>query len=438
MGRRSRAGHAALVPPRLWTGGGQDLQGPAADYVHHNDLWSSVDGRTWVQVAPDGPASATRWGGCGAVDGFVEFAGRMWLVGCARYDEVGGHQTVAEVWSTTDGVDWQRHADPPWAGKIWHNVVVWDDRLWALFGYTNGDIANGWPQDNSKEAWYSDDGETWFPAVAPDNPVPGSHAQGVAVTEDALWYVGGNHTFGSSAGEERGIWRMVRFEGPEVSAWSDRGALGLTATASGRSRPIWLADGFGTSAPGMYFDGSYDVLALAEPDVQANGRTVIWVARMPEQRPPWNWEETYAPLGTLLGGVDQTYPNSSIGISGGSLVMVNREAGQGEAGEPLWSRFEAGEGLQEGPGDVRLVGLRHSADGVVTPLFGADDATTGQADYTTPRSYSRIGGSLDDGYYGPNTRFSGTLGALIVLPYAADEPTIADIAEWARGRFGAR
>ena len=84
----------------LWTGGGQSLLGPEEEYVHYNDLWRSDDGEHWTQIAADAPASETRWAGCGMTDGFVEFRGEMWLVGCARYQEVAGHALSNEVWST--------------------------------------------------------------------------------------------------------------------------------------------------------------------------------------------------------------------------------------------------------------------------------------------------------------------------------------------------
>lgn len=225
---------------RLWTGGGQTLLGPEADYVFHNDLWVSDDGRTWTQVladTPEGAGSETRWAGCSALDGLVEWRGEMWLVGCARYYEAAGHELIREVWSSPDGMAWRRHPTPPWQGKIWHNALVWDDRLWILFGYTYGDTTLGWPQDNSKEAWFTDDGDHWTSATWPDSPVPGSHAQGVAATGDALWLVGGNHTFlDSGEGVDRSIWRMQPRRGLAVSSWRSRG-LELEASATDDARP---------------------------------------------------------------------------------------------------------------------------------------------------------------------------------------------------------
>lgn len=163
--------------------------------------------------------------------------------------------------------------------------------------------------------------------------------------------------------------------------------------------------------------------------------------RAPSYLPlPFDWEETYAPIGTVVGGVDNVYPNSSIGLSGGAVVMVNREEGSGPAGEPLWARAFGGAGLQEGPGEVRLAGLSHAPGGEVTVwVDGLGAAASGTASYETPRAWSRVGGSLDgDGYYGPHTRFAGTLGAVLILPQAIDADLAARIHTWARGRFGAR
>lgn len=44
---------------------------------------------------------------------------------------------------------------------------------------------------------------------------------------------------------------------------------------------------------------------------------------------------------------------------------------------------------------------------------------------------------MEDGYYGPNTRFEGTLGAVLVVPEVLDAATIDRVQAWAQGRFGA-
>lgn len=424
----------------LWMAGGQDLFGYPDDYVHHNDVWRTEDGVHWTEVVGDAPPSETRWAGCGVLDGLVEFHGEMWLVGCARErEDAVGHSMSNEVWSTTDGAAWRRHADPPWVGKIWPNVVVWDDKLWILFGYTYGDPANGWSAGNANEAWYSEDGETWR-SLPPDAPVPGSHAQGVAVTGDALVLAGGNYTFGFGDGLDASVWRLVPHRGAAVDAWTDRGAMGLVVSAAGDARPLIVPDAFGPGAPGVHFDGSRTVLALASGvDTHPDGWTALWVARAPYMPAPWGWEEAYAPLGTVLGGpIDYGWlPRSSVGLSGGQVALVNRDDALGPYGESLFSRLTGGDGLQDdGAGDVHLAGVTQDADGTVQVwVDGARAGAPTPADHGSPRGWSRIGGSLDDSYYGPNTRLAGTLGAVIVLPGAADDVQMARIDAWARGRF---
>ncbi|MEQ1564992.1 MAG: IPT/TIG domain-containing protein [Myxococcota bacterium] len=423
---------------KLWMVGGQDLFGYPSEYTYHNDVWSSEDGVNWTEVASDAPASDTRWAGCGVLDGLVEFQGELWLVGCARYrDDAVGSSMSNEVWSTTDGVTWRRHADPPWAGKIWPNVVVWDDQLWILFGFTYGDSANGWPTANATEVWRSADGETWT-ALPHDSPVPGSHAQGVGVTPDALVLAGGNYSFGFGDGPDKSVWRLVPVRGRVVRTWTDRGAdaVELTASAVG---PLAVDDGFGPGSAGLWFDGSDAVLARVEAELLPDGVTALWVARAPHLPAPWGWQETYAPLGTVLGGpVDSGWmPRSSIGLSDGAVALVNLSDGVGSYGEPLWTRVTGGAGLQEGVGEVHLAGLTHAVDGTVQVYVdGAPAGSPVFAEYgAVPRGWSRVGGSLDDPYYGPNSRFAGTLGALIVLPEAVDPESVARIADWARGRF---
>lgn len=426
---------------KLWMVGGQDLLGDPAVYTFHNDVWNTEDGVHWTQIAADGPASDTRWAGCGVLDGLVEFRGEMWLVGCAleREDAVG-HSMSNDVWSTVDGVTWTLHAEPPWVGKIWPNVLVWDDKLWILFGYTYGDPANGWTAGNANEAWYSEDGETWS-SLRPDAPVPGSHAQGVAVTDDFLLYAGGNYSYGFGAGVDKSVWRLVKFRGEAVGAWVDRGEDALTVTAqSDDRRPVRVPDAFGEGSPGLQFDGSTSMLALDTPDEQPDGRSVFWVARAPYLPLPWGWVENYDPICTMVGGpIDYGWvPRSSVGLSGGQVTLVNLDDELGVYGEPLWTRVSGGEGLQEGPGEVRMAGLSHAADGTVQVwVDGVAEGAPEVADYSIARAWSRLGGGFDDNYEGPNSRFAGTVGAVLVLPEAADADTVARIHEWARGRFGA-
>ncbi len=426
---------------KLWMVGGQDGLGDPAEYVYHNDVWNTDDGVHWTQVAADAPASPTRWAGCGVLDGLVEFRGRMWLVGCARErsDSVG-HAMSSEIWSTTDGVTWTRHADGPWVGKIWPNVVVWDDRMWILFGYTKGDAANGFPQGNANEAWYSDDGETW--TVLPlDAPVPGSHAQGVAARDDALLLAGGNYTFGGAGIFDKSVWRLVPKRGVEVTAWRDRGTAALAvAPPEVGNAPVRVDDAFGPGRPGLEFDGSRSFLALpaGTHDAHPDGLSVFWVARAPYSPAAIGWSQVYTPATTVVGGeIDGGYPRTSVGFTNGRLVAMSRGVGVDELGSPRWAVATAGDELQRGPGEPHLAGMTLAADGTIgLDVDGAEVGAPVSAPFDLAPAWSRIGAGIDGAGEGPLNRFAGSLGAVVIVPTALDATTRAKLHGWAQGRFG--
>jgi hypothetical protein len=134
----------------------------------------------------------------------------------------------------------------------------------------------------------------------------------------------------------------------------------------------------------------------------------------------------------------QSVPLSSIGLSDGQVVSMNREQELGEFGEFIYTRVAAGEGLQHGPGEVRMAGMTHATDGTMQVwVDGEAVPTDGSSGYASPRMWTRIGGGSDGSYYGANSRFAGTLGAVIVLPEVADAPTVARMRAWAQGRFAA-
>jgi hypothetical protein len=126
-----------------------------------------------------------------------------------------------------------------------------------------------------------------------------------------------------------------------------------------------------------------------------------------------------------------------VGLSDGAVVAHSMNTELGPSGETVWTRHAAGAGLQEGPGQVRFAGVTQTGDGSVRAwIDGAPaDAVSAPANVLAP-SWTQIGGGMTDGYYGPNTRFAGTLGAIVILPSAAEAAAVDRIHRWARGRFG--
>lgn len=441
----------------LWTVGGQSVNGDLDMVEHHNDVWRTEDGVTWEQVADDAPASATRWAGCGVLDGLVEFRGEMWLVGCARERaDAVGHSVSNEVWSTDDGVSWTRHADPPWTGKIWHNVLVWQDRLWILFGFTYGDSERGLPIGNSNEVWYSDDGETWR-ALPFDAPVPGSHAQGIAARDDQLLYAGGNYTFGFGAGEDKSAWRLVPVLGDDVTEWADRGELGMELRVPATPEtlatpPLRMPSAFGHGRAGLHFDGSTSLLALldaegaevvdtanSDPTPATTGFSIFVAARTPYSPAPYGWVENFNPASTIVGSAWP--PRSSLGLMNGQLHYVNQREGLDENGSNTWDILDLS-GPSPSPllqgdlgGHVHQLSVVHRADGTVLGLVDGEATVPQPSDFSDVLGWSRIGGGIDGAGEGPYNRFAGTLGAVVIVKRALAPAELERLREWALGRF---
>ncbi len=435
---------------RLWTAGGQSVAANLDDVVYHNDVWVSDDGEQWTQVAADAPASSTRWAGCGVVDGLVEFHDELWLVGCARERaDAVGHSMSNEVWSSRDGVSWRRHVDPPWTGKIWSNVVVWQQRLWVLFGYTYGDLVHGLPPGNANEVWFSDDGETWD-HLPFDLPTPGSHAQGIAVTDDALVYAGGNYSFGFGAGEDKSVWRLSPVHGAPVTTWSDRGGLGFVARVpvadpTGATAPLLVADAF-AGAAGVVFDGSRDLLALVDdagvdvvdaPASDSDGFTVFAAVRSPVSPAPFEWLELYNPASTIVGNVWP--PRSALGLHNGSAHYMNRRDDVAADGSLQWDvvPLHPRADLQgERGGTLHTIAVVHSRDGRVVGVVDGDVHDGGVSDFGSALGWSRLGGGVDGATEGTANRFAGAIGAVVVVHEALPLDDVQRLHQWALGRFG--
>ncbi len=180
---------------KLWLMGGQRIEmrvsspWPGAPAQVFNDVWSSTDGATWTETPTVGPMWAPR----GLVDNAVSFNGRMWLIGGGTYEDPGvgieWRDFYNDVWSTADGAHWEKVPElAPFKAREYHNVAVFDGRLWVIGGYDT---------DNSGEAWYTTDGRNWYNGSKAD--FAPRHAASVWVYNGDM-YIGAGNTF------EAGVW----------------------------------------------------------------------------------------------------------------------------------------------------------------------------------------------------------------------------------------
>jgi hypothetical protein len=210
----NRYGHYTIAyNNKLWIMGGQTMLGTPTTF--YNDVWNSSDGISWTQVTAHAP-----WVPRGLFQGSVEFNGRMWLIGGGTYErpDYPTRLYYNDVWSSTDGINWtEATAAAPWAGREYHSLGVFDNKMWVMVGY-NGNIGG-----NLGDVWYSSDGASWTQQAS----IPGlvRHAATLFVYNDHMYLVAGSHV-GSSPTND--VWRLDKIGTPEPATVSLLVCAGLS------------------------------------------------------------------------------------------------------------------------------------------------------------------------------------------------------------------
>ena len=196
---RDRVTHAVVsFHDRLWVLGGQQITyfDPDGGDAVYDDVWSSADGATWTLELAHAP-----WAARGQILGVAVFDDHMWLIGGGTYNDPRHY--YRDVWKSADGVQWELVGKAPWTPRQYHNVTVFDGRLWVLGGYNDGNLG---------DVWSSTDGRHWrqMTEIIPSGtlleaPWLPRHAGHVFVFDDALWMVGGSIHDSSPVAD---VWRM--------------------------------------------------------------------------------------------------------------------------------------------------------------------------------------------------------------------------------------
>ncbi len=187
--------YTATFDNKIWVTGGQTLPqfAPAVESFY-SDVWNSADGKKWTKVTDKAP-----WGPRGMIGGSAVLKGRIWILGGGVYDtpKFRKRKFFNDVWSSADGTKWERHTEAaPWKPRQYHDVAVFDSRLWVLEGYNRDG-------GNRKDVWHSADGVNW--TELPGTPWSPRHAASVFVHDDALWMVAGNNMTSD-------VWKLTRVE----------------------------------------------------------------------------------------------------------------------------------------------------------------------------------------------------------------------------------
>jgi hypothetical protein len=166
---------------KIWVMGGQTIpQHASAEQKYYNDVWNSDDGRSWTRITEHAP-----WSERGMIIGSAILNGRMWIIGGGTYNTPADPERryYNDVWSTADGISWERHIEhAPWQPRQYHTVVSWEGKLWVIAGCN---------QQNLGDVWYSVDGVEWMKLH--DTPWKPRHAASVYVCDDTLWIMSGSN-----------------------------------------------------------------------------------------------------------------------------------------------------------------------------------------------------------------------------------------------------
>jgi len=175
---------AVVFQDKIWLLGGYDGR------TYYNDVWNSADGVHWTRVAEHAGWTAR------TADMVPVFKNRIWVIGGGVIDgeREPNPDSKREVWSSADGVHWDK--SPKRSGDAWGGApVVYDDQLWLIAANRNSTFAPAF--------LVTSDGATWREGSAPWSP---RGAPAVWVFDGKLFMAGGKYSVREN-GEQRFIYR---------------------------------------------------------------------------------------------------------------------------------------------------------------------------------------------------------------------------------------
>lgn len=180
-GWRPRDSSGELVfRDRLWLFGGWfDSFVPAP-----RDVWSSPDGKNWTLVTKEAPWRYSD------LPMTLVFRDRMWIMGGWTNGRLPGHGATNEVWSSSDGSEWQLARHAGWSPRIAAGAVVFQDRMWIVGGTEN--YYFGDETSLKSDVWSSADGNTWRLETAAAGWSPRAYHAAV-VHDGKIWVLGGGN-----------------------------------------------------------------------------------------------------------------------------------------------------------------------------------------------------------------------------------------------------
>jgi hypothetical protein len=150
------------------------------------DVWSSKDGKEWQLIQETAP-----WIHSDLAMSVV-FKNKIWMMGGWYNGRLEGHSASRQVWSTTNGSQWELETDhASWTPRLAAAVVVFKGKIWLLGGTENYYFGD----ENSlkNDVWYSSDGKNWQLATADAGWSPRAYHQAAVLNGKIYVFGGGNY-----------------------------------------------------------------------------------------------------------------------------------------------------------------------------------------------------------------------------------------------------
>jgi hypothetical protein len=113
-----------------------------------SDVWSSSDGAIWELAIEEAPFGKRNFHQA------MAFKDKLWVIGGIDEDENGNAQFKNDVWSSTDGINWELEIENAlFSPRGFHKALIFDNKIWVIGG--GGDTGS------VNDIWYSEDGMEW-------------------------------------------------------------------------------------------------------------------------------------------------------------------------------------------------------------------------------------------------------------------------------------
>lgn len=171
---------------KLWLIGGED------GTFELDDIWMSEDGVNWELITADAEFPP-RYG-----HATVVFNDRIYLIGGLNSNQGSGFGALNDVWSSTDGINWQiETVDAEFSPRWSHSTTLLNGEIWAIGGLGNG---------RKNDIWSSKDGIHWTQEIPRDDQERFSsrfnHTS--TVFNNRIFLIGGN-----DGSRENDVWTLI-------------------------------------------------------------------------------------------------------------------------------------------------------------------------------------------------------------------------------------